>query len=116
MTGAVSGKVEFETNQMPENERGKASHHLFGAACSLFGLCFILINIINHFGIPDETILDKLAAVAALLFLASGVFSYVSLRITGKGFLYDRMAEIFFGGGILFLGAVALAVIFGKIK
>ena len=101
---------------MPGDERATASHLLFGASCSLFGLCFILINIINHFGTPEETLLDKLAAVAALLFLASGIFSYVSLRILRRRVVWERIAEIFFAGAMLFLGGVALTVTLGGIK
>ena len=92
------------------------SNHIFVASCSLFGLCFILLSLIAHFGTPDKTLIDDLSAVAAILFLLAGTLSYCSLRFKKGSDLWERIGEIFFLVGLVFLSIVALSIVAGVLR
>lgn len=68
---------------------------------------------IGHLGAGSEwhTIIDKLLAVDALVFLSSALLSFISMRASRLGTSYETRAEVVFivGLGLLALGSVALA-------
>lgn len=68
---------------------------------------------IGHLGSGSEwhTIIDKLLAVDALVFLSSALLSFISMRARHLGTSYETRAEVVFivGLGLLALGSVALA-------
>jgi hypothetical protein len=101
---------------MPEYEKPKIAAQIFGISCSLLGLCCLLINSISHFGAPDKTVIHKMAGIAGVLFLASGIFSYVSMRIALRAGFFEKISEIIFIIGLLLLALVSLAVIVGVIE
>ncbi len=101
---------------MADNERMKISTHILPASATLLGLCFVLLSSIKLMGIADKTLIDELAGAATILFLASGIFSYVSMRVIRKADFYERIADLIFVGGLFFLSIVSLVVVFGVIR
>jgi hypothetical protein len=88
------------------------SAHILPASATMIGVCMTVLSI-GHLGAGGQwrMVIDKLLAVDALVFLASALLSFMSMRSSRFGTVYETRAEIIFiaGLGLLVLGAVALA-------
>lgn len=99
-----------EQPQAPE-ARG-LSAHILPTSATMIGVCMTVLSIARLR--PDgrsRVLIDKLLAIDALVFLASAVLSFASMRSRHQGPRHERRAELLFLAGlaILALGAVALA-------
>ena len=78
----------------------------------MIGVCMTVLSIgrLRRSG-SSGVLIDKLLAVDALVFLASAVLSFASMRSRRQGPRHERRAEMLFLAGlaILALGAVAIA-------
>jgi hypothetical protein len=88
------------------------SAHILPTSATMIGVCMTVLSI-GHLR-PDghsRVLIDKLLAFDALIFLASAVLSFVSMRSRHEGPRHERRAELLFLAGlaILALGAVAIA-------
>jgi len=90
-------------------------NHILTASSNLLGICFVLISIIRISGVHHKTLLDELSLVAVLLFLASSLLSYASIRATTRQASYEKVADMIFISGLMFLGIVSIVVMFGFI-
>lgn len=97
---------------------GRALPHILTTSATMLGVCMTVLSL----GQLDDDrmsywLIDKLVAVAAILFLASSLYSFLSLRQSGhalaKATRYERRAEwVFMSGlGLLALGAGLLAFV-----
>jgi hypothetical protein len=88
------------------------SAHILPTSATMIGVCMTVLSI-GHLGSGGEVrmVLDKLLAVDALVFLASALLSFMSMRTHGARSRYEARAELIFiaGLGILALAAVVLA-------
>ena len=98
------------------NSQGYKSHHILSASANLLGICFLIFNIIRVSHLNDKTLLDDLCSVAILLFMASSVMSYASIRSTVKQASYEKIADVIFMGALLFLCLVTTITTFGLIS
>ena len=78
----------------------------------MIGVCLttLYISLLGPVG-TRRVVVDKLMAVDALVFLASAVLSFMSMRSRRFGPRFESYAEMVFiaGLGLLALGAVVLA-------
>ena len=78
----------------------------------MIGVCMTVLSI-GHLGPggPWRMVVDKLLAVDALVFLASALLSFISMRSQRFGARFEARAELVFiaGLGLLALGAMVLA-------
>lgn len=78
----------------------------------MIGVCLTALYI-SLLGPPSagRVLVDKLLALDALVFLASALLSFLSMRVTQRARRWELLAEsVFVGGlGLLALGAVLLA-------
>lgn len=56
------------------------SVHILGTSANLLGLCFIVLTSLRALHASDETIIDEVTALAMVLFMASCLLSFMSLR------------------------------------
>lgn len=88
------------------------STHILPTSATMIGVCMTILSI-GHLGGGSEwhMLIDKLLAGDALVFLASALLSFISMRSNRFGASYETRAEVVFivGLGVLALGAVALA-------
>jgi hypothetical protein len=88
------------------------STHILPTSAPMIGVCMTVLSI-GHLGAGTEwhMVLDKLLAVDALVFLASALLSFISMKASRFRTAYETRAEVVFiaGLGLLALGAVALA-------
>jgi hypothetical protein len=88
------------------------STHILPTSATMIGVCMTVLSI-GHLGTGGEwhMVIDKLLAIDALVFLASALLSFISMRPNPLSTSYETRAEVVFvaGLGLLALGAVALA-------
>ena len=101
---------------MPEEGKPKVSMHILSASSTLLGLCFLLLSSIRILGIADKTLIDELSGAATIFFLASSIFSYVSMRSMRRAALYEKMADVIFISGLFFLSLVSVVIVMGVIQ
>lgn len=80
--------------------------HIFVASAGLVGACLTVIGIVQVVISAKvlDTIVDELLAIDATIFLVSCVLSYWVIR-RGEQRLHsvERLADAFFGGGLLLM-------------
>ena len=80
----------------------------------MIGVCMAVLSI-GHLGPTGEwhMVIDKLLAIDALVFLASALLSFISMRKRHLVKNFETHAEVVFlvGLGILSLGAIVLAFV-----
>ena len=63
------------------------------------------------------TYIDESAALATVLFMASSVLSFLSLRSkNGKGQLFEKTADVIFLSGLIILFVTTMLIAFDLIK
>lgn len=88
------------------------STHILPTSATMIGVCLttLYISLLGPVG-TRRVVVDKLMAADALVFLASAVLSFLSMRSRRWGTRLEGYAELVFiaGLGLLALGAVVLA-------
>jgi hypothetical protein len=89
------------------------SRHILPTSANLLGLCSVIISFIKFWARGRvETIIDDLVGVAVILFLFSSILSYTSMRSKRKTELFEKIADIIFLGGLIFLSPISLILVF----
>lgn len=76
----------------------------------------MILSFIRISKIAEETIIDELVAVAIVLFLVSSVFSYTSMRSRRKPEFYEKIADVIFLIGLVFMTLISLVIVFEVIR
>jgi uncharacterized membrane protein len=98
---------------MPQkNNRKDVARHILPTAAQLLGLCFILLSFIKLENLLAATLIDESLGVVIVLFLFSSIFSYASMRAGRRSETYERIADIVFLIGLIFLTLVSMVVVF----
>ena len=101
---------------MAENkDRGNIAKHILPTASNLLGLCFVLLSFIKLSKFSGETILDEGLGIVIILFLASCIFSYASMRSAWETARYEKIADTIFLAGLVCLTIISLIIIFVSI-
>ncbi|MDR3453699.1 MAG: hypothetical protein P4L96_13035 [Rhodoferax sp.] len=91
---------------------GGLSTHILPTSATMVGVCMTVLSI-GHLGPGGDArmVIDKLLAVDAVVFLASALLSFMSIRGGHANGRLESRAEVVFivGLGLLALGAVVLA-------
>ncbi|MDQ0016648.1 hypothetical protein J2W23_005051 [Variovorax boronicumulans] len=91
---------------------GGLSAHILPTSATMIGVCMTVMSI-GHLGPRDDMrlLIDRLLAIDALVFLASALLSFISMRSRRSGARLEAWGEMVFiaGLGLLALGAVTLA-------
>jgi len=83
----------------------------------MLGLCFIVITSLKVNHKTAGTVIDEVSAVAIVLFMASSLLSFLSMRSTKASFArYEKMADILFLVGLSLLFVVTLLIVFDIVK
>jgi len=98
----------------PQNEK---SPHILNASSNLLGICFIVITSLKVMNISHKTIIDEITVVAIILFMASCVLSFLSIRGKNRAsVLLENIADYTFIGGISLLFITTLLFSFNVIQ
>ncbi|MBN8834715.1 MAG: hypothetical protein ABS68_13890 [Niastella sp. SCN 39-18] len=85
------------------------SQHILTASSNLLGICFILLTTFRVFKVSHVTIADEITTIAIVMFMASCIFSFLSLRSSSlRAHKYEQIADVVFllGLGILFVTTI----------
>lgn len=97
-----------------ENDNPK-SPHILNASSNLLGLCFVVLTSLKLLNIAHRTIIDELTACAIVLFMASCLLSFLSIRGHRNSQRYEAIADFLFLGGIVLLFVTTLLFSFNII-
>lgn len=91
---------------MPDSgSSGDISQHILPTSATMVGVCITVIGIVRlletHAAIV--TIIDDVAAVAAVIFLLSALLSFVALSTRAGAMGLERYADVVFLVGLLLL-------------
>ncbi len=86
--------------------------HILNASTNLLGICFVIITGLKLTGSNSQSLADEIAWAASMLFLASILLSYLSLRNDGRARWREIWAERAFVAGVagLTLSVFVMAV------
>ena len=94
-------------------ETNSLSAHILPTSATMIGVCMTVLSLIHLLpGGGWRWALDKLLALDALAFLASGLLSFVSMRRGGDAAGLERRAEAIFVAALALLALGALAIAF----
>jgi hypothetical protein len=94
-------------------ESQKKVSHILNASSTLLGLCFVVLTSLKVNKLNDESKIDELTSIAILVFLASCVLSYLSIRSKNEtGERFEKMADIVFLFGLFLLFTIAMLISF----
>ena len=96
--------------QDTERQRYPLAHHILPTSGTMIGICMTLIGLVKvtEFKGHDSHV-DEYAALATLVFLASAVSSYLSLRLEGRVVLSRRLE--LFADQCFLIGLIAIVAI-----
>jgi hypothetical protein len=89
------------------------SNHILPVSATMVGVCITVISLVQL--IPKNAVspfVDKLMALATLIFLASTWLSYWSIRNDKNTDRFEYIADWLFLGGLSLLGLVSVLVAF----
>jgi|LNFM01.1.fsa_nt_gb hypothetical protein len=98
-------------------QRSHAMPHILSTSSTMLGVCMTVLSLtkLSHDPLP-YWLIDKVVALAALLFLTSCLCSFVSLRDVSHGLArslrLEQRAEWIFMTGLLLLGVGAVILAF----
>lgn len=85
------------------------SPHILNASSNLLGLCFVVLTSIKLLKISHETLIDEFTSFTTILFMASCMLSFMSIRGSfNRISIWENIADILFlcGLGLLFLTTI----------
>jgi hypothetical protein len=86
---------------MSENHK---SPHILNASSNLLGLCFVVLTSIKILKVQGQTIIDELTTGCTILFMASCILSFMSIRGSfRKSAFWEKIADYLFLAGLGFL-------------
>lgn len=90
------------------------SPYILSSASNFLGLCFIVLTSIKFFNLLEKSIIDEVIAVAALIFMTSCIFSFLSMRskIERKKVRYENIADYLFMSGLVVIYFVTIIIVF----
>jgi len=93
------------------------SPHILNASSNLLGICFIVLTSLKLLNKSETTIIDEVTVVAIILFMASCILSFLSIRgVNKRSTLFEQVADIIFLGGLSLLFLTTLLFSFNVIK
>jgi hypothetical protein len=99
-----------------ENQNDK-SPHILNASSNLLGLCFVVLTSLKLLHISQRTFIDEITLFAIVLFMASCILSFLSIRgDIKKSGKFENIADYLFLVGIILLFVTSILFSFNIIK
>lgn len=98
---------------MAENK----SPHILNTSATLLGLCFVVLTSIKVSKMQDSTLIDETTALAIILFMASSILSFLSMRKEeAMNDRLEKIADLIFLSGLIVLFLTTMMVTFNVVK
>ena len=93
------------------------SPHILNTSATLLGICFVVLTSLNVMNVTGKTIMDELTTAAIIMFMASSLLSFLSMRSSkAPGERYEKIADFVFLAGLFFLFITTMLLAFNIIK
>ncbi len=91
--------------------------HILTASSTLLGLCFVVLTSMHVTNSREASLIDEFTAGAIIMFMASSILSYLSMR-SNREFnpKYEKAADVVFLTGLFFLFITTMLIAFNVIK
>jgi len=93
------------------------SPHILSTSANLLGICFIVLTSLKKLNLADSSIIDEFAVAAVILFMASCILSFISMR---KGDAVsqrlEKTADFIFLSGLVVLFIATILIAFNLIS
>ena len=97
--------------------KGTNIPHILTASSTLLGLCFVVLTSLKMTDSHEASIIDEFTAASILMFMASSIFSYLSLRNNEMPKpRYEKIADAVFLAGLCFLFVTTMLIAFNVIN
>lgn len=90
-------------------ETGK-SPHILNTSATLMGFCFVVLTSAKINNWSNGSKIDEITAIAIVIFMASCIVSFLSIRSSRRGAYYELMAEYIFLTGLFILFLLTLLI------
>jgi hypothetical protein len=92
-------------------DNGSNFPHILNASTTLLGFCFVVLTSLRINDFKEASTIDELTAIAIIVFMASSILSYLSMRNSRSlGRVYEKAADIVFLCGLFFLFATTMLI------
>jgi hypothetical protein len=93
------------------DQNNTKSPHILSTSSQLLGLCFIVLTALKIQDMREATAIDEITAVAAVLFMASSLFSFLSIRNRkGLGEYHEKIADNIFLAGLIIMFIMTMVI------
>lgn len=94
------------------------SAHILNTSSNLLGLCFIVLTSLQVLKLKQTSIIDEFTAIAAVSFMTSSLFSFLSLRSCNNKLSekYETIADFIFMTGLFVLFITTMVITFDIIR
>ena len=97
-------------------DKKNISRHILPTASNLLGLCFVMFGMIKIYAFAERSLLDEMTAFTMILFLASCLFSYASIRARSRSERYEKIADALFLFGLFIMTMISVVIAFEIVK
>lgn len=90
------------------------SPHILNTSSNLLGFCFLVITSLKIGNHQDQTVVDEILVIAALIFMASTILSFLSIKTKSerKTIFWENLAVYCFLAGLFILLIVIVLIAF----
>jgi hypothetical protein len=90
--------------------------HILTASSTLLGLCFVVLTSMHVANKREASLIDEFTAAAIIMFMTSSILSYLSMRSSKDPKpQYEKIADVVFLAGLLFLFITTMLIAFNVI-
>jgi tellurite resistance protein TehA-like permease len=98
-------------------DQNNKSPHILNASSNLLGICFVVLTSLKLLKVSQKTFIDELTSLAIILFMASCILSFLSIRGNiKKSGKYENVADYLFLVGIVPLFITTILFSFNIIR
>ncbi|WP_207536193.1 hypothetical protein [Desertivirga arenae] len=88
------------------------SPHILNTSSNLLGFCFLVITSLKIGNRTDQSVIDEILVIGALIFMSSTIFSFLSIKTKSetKTVFWENLAVYCFLAGLFILLIVILLI------
>mgnify|MGYP006920713932 CR=1 FL=1 len=93
------------------------SPHILTTSANLLGICFIVLTTLTKLNLANGSLIDEFALVAIIIFMASCLLSFISMRRErSQSQKLEKVADFIFLSGLVVLFVATLLIAFNIIS
>jgi len=95
----------------------RRSSHILNTSSNLLGFCLIVLTSLRITRFNEGTMIDEFTGIAAILFTASSLLSFLSIRTSNEnlGIRYESIADMVFIVALLLVFLITFVISFSII-